>query len=77
MPVKITGTVSKVRKTKNDTSSIVFESSEVMYNVHANLVADDTEKSMAISRGDTVTVLCESVNKGFGGDPEAEKCKIQ
>jgi osmotically-inducible protein OsmY len=72
----VMGTVSSINKDFTDSVYLVLETSNQFMGVHANLRESETSKASTLSKGSTVTVVCEG-NGMIVGSPMLKDCVIQ
>jgi hypothetical protein len=72
----VTGAVSSINKDFTDSVYLMLETSNEFMGVHANLRGSEVSKASALSKGITVTVLCEG-NGMIIGSPVLTDCVIQ
>jgi osmotically-inducible protein OsmY len=72
----VTGTVSSINKDFTDSVYLVFETSNEFMGIHANLRGSEVSKASTLSKGSTVTVVCEG-NGMIVGSPMLKDCVIQ
>jgi len=72
----VTGTVSSINKDFTDSVYLMLETSNEFMGVHANLRGSEVSKASTLSKGSTVTVVCEG-NGMIVGSPMLKDCVIQ
>jgi ketosteroid isomerase-like protein len=72
----VTGTVSSINKDFTDSVYLMLETSNEFMGVHANLRGSEVSKASTLSKGSTVTVVCEG-NGMIVGSPMLTDCVIQ
>jgi hypothetical protein len=72
----VTGTVSSINKDFTDSVYLMLETSNEFMGVHANLRGSEISKASTLSKGSTVTVVCEG-NGMIVGSPMLTDCVIQ
>ena len=72
----VTGTVSSINKDFTDSVYLMLETSNEFMGIHANLRGSEVSKASTLSKGSTVTVVCEG-NGMIVGSPMLKDCVIQ
>lgn len=72
----VTGTVSSINKDFTDSVYLMLETSNEFMGVHANLRGSEVSKASTLSKGSTVTVVCEGSGM-IVGSPMLTDCVIQ
>jgi len=72
----VTGTVTSINKDFTDSVYLMLETSNEFMGVHANLRGSEVSKASTLSKGSTVTVVCEGSGM-IVGSPMLTDCVIQ